>query len=91
MSDCGCLPLGSIIFDLGQNIAGVAELRLLPDTPVGTVVTLGYGEVLDPATQHVAITFGQTDSYTYGSTNRTQVSDVLSDRSFELLFCQSRK
>lgn len=37
---------GRWTFDLGQNMVGVARLRL--EQPAGTVVTLRYGEMLNP-------------------------------------------
>lgn len=38
---------GGYIFDLGQNIAGVAEIHIPPELPEGTVITLQHAELLD--------------------------------------------
>ena len=38
---------GKYVFDLGQNMVGWARLRLPPDTPAGTAVTMRFAEMLD--------------------------------------------
>lgn len=55
------------VLDMGVNMAGLAELRLVPGTPAGHRVTMKFGEVVDVITNRVldsdAIT--QTDTYIY--------------------------
>lgn len=58
---------GTYIFDLGQNFAGVARLKV--SGPAGTTVTLRFGEELNPdGSLYVANLRGAkaTDSYTLG-------------------------
>eukprot|EP00041_Stephanoeca_diplocostata_P011182 m.181588 g.181588 ORF g.181588 m.181588 type:complete len:817 (+) comp18451_c1_seq21:116-2566(+) len=53
------------LFDLGENIPGLARLYL-QHMPAGTVVTISYGETLTNGTLNVG--FNQVDKYIYAGT-----------------------
>jgi alpha-L-rhamnosidase len=51
-------------FDLGENIAGLAKLRLYPAVSSGTTVTMQFGEIILPDGS-LSNPFTQVDQYTF--------------------------
>lgn len=69
-SNVSALPDGTVLLDIGVNIAGVARLSTYPAQPAGTVVTLSFGEIVDATSGRLANPFLQTDTYTYSGTEK---------------------
>jgi len=64
---------GGYIFDLGQNIAGVVEINIPDDLPVGTKIVLQHAEILDPDEEIYTATLRSakaTDTYIVGEKNK---------------------